>query len=74
METVRINVSIPKDIFKDLSQEVKSRTRSRFITESIKRSLKEKRDKRLAVEYREAAEEIRRVNQKFEGAINDGIN
>ena len=73
METVRINVSIPKDIFEDLSQEVKSRKRSRFITESIKRSLKEKRDQRLAADYREAAEEIRRVNQKFEGAINDGI-
>ncbi len=73
METVRINVSIPKDIFKDLSQEVKSRKRSRFITESIKRSLKEKRDQRLAAEYREAAEQIRRVNQELEGAINDGI-
>jgi len=73
METVRINVSIPKDIFKDLSQEVGSRKRSRFITESIKRSLKEKRDQKLAAEYREAAVEIRRVNQELEGVINDGI-
>lgn len=73
METVRINVSIPGDIFKDLSQEVESRKRSRFITESIKRSLKEKRDQRLAAEYREAAVEIRRINQELEGAINDGI-
>jgi len=74
METVRINVSIPKAVFQDLSQEVKSRKRSKFISESIKRSLKEKRDQKLAAEYREAAEEIRRINQDFEGAINDGIN
>ena len=73
METVRINVSIPKDVFKDLSQEVESRKRSRFITESIKRSLREKRDQKLAAEYREAAEEIRRINQELEGVINDGL-
>jgi len=64
----------PKAVFQDLSQEVKSRKRSKFISESIKRSLKEKRDQKLAAEYREAAEEIRRINQDFEGAINDGIN
>ena len=73
METVRINVSIPKNVFRELSQEVGSRKRSRFITEAIIRLVKERRDQRLAVEYKEAAKEIRRINKELEGAINDGL-
>ena len=73
MESVRINVSIPKKIFDELSQEVESRKRSRFITEAIMRSIKERRDQRLAEEYREAAAEIRQINKELEGAISDGL-
>ena len=73
METVRINVSIPKNVFRDLSQEVESRKRSRFITEAIMRLVKERRDRRLAVEYQEAATEIYRINKELEGAVNDGL-
>ncbi len=73
MGTVRINVSIPKDVFGEMSREVGSRKRSQFITEAIKRLIKEKRAQKLAAEYREAAEEIRRVNQELEGAVNDGL-
>ncbi|MBT8366817.1 MAG: type II toxin-antitoxin system HicB family antitoxin [Deltaproteobacteria bacterium] len=73
METVRINVSIPKNVFRELSQEVESRKRSRFITEAIMRLVKERRDQRLAVEYKEAAKGIRRINKELEGAINDGL-
>ena len=73
METVRINVSIPKNVFRELSQEVESRKRSRFITEAIMRLVKERKDQRLAVEYKEAAKEIRRINKELEGAINDGL-
>ena len=73
METVRINVSIPKNVFRELSQEVESRKRSRFITEAIIRLVKERRDRRLAVEYQEAATEIHRINKELEGAINDGL-
>ncbi len=73
MRTVRINVSIPKDVFGELSHEVKSRKRSQFITEAIKRLIKEKRVQKLTAEYREAAEEIRRVNEELEGAVNDGL-
>ena len=73
MGTVRINVSIPKDVFGEMSREVESRKRSQFITEAIKRLIKEKRVQKLAAEYREASEEIRRVNQELEGAVNDGL-
>ena len=73
METVRINVSIPKNVFRELSQEVESRKRSRFITEAIVRLVKERKDQRLAVEYKKAAKEIRRINKELEGAINDGL-
>ena len=73
MQTVRINVSIPKDIFDELSQEVESRKRSRFITEAVIRLMKERKHQRLAAEYREAATEIRRINKELEGAINDGL-
>jgi metal-responsive CopG/Arc/MetJ family transcriptional regulator len=73
MGTVRINVSIPKDVFGEMSREVASRKRSQFITEAIKRLIKEKRVQKLAAEYREASEEIRRVNQELEGAVNDGL-
>ncbi len=73
MESVRINVSIPKEIFVELSKEVESRKRSQFITEAIKRLVKKRRDERLAAEYQEAAPEIRRINKELEGAINDGL-
>ena len=73
MKSVRINISLPKEVFTALSQEVESRKRSQFITEAVKSFIKEKRDQRLAGEYREAAAEIRRVNNELEGVINDGL-
>ena len=73
MKTARINVSLPGEILAELSMEVDSRKRSRFITEAIRRLLKEKREKRLAAEYREAAQDIRRVNRELEEVIADGL-
>ncbi len=73
MESVRINISIPNGVFKELSEEVESRKRSRFITEAIRRLIKERRNQRLAAEYKEAADEIRNINTEMEGAINDGL-
>ena len=72
MDTIRINVSLPKEVFVELSKETKPRKRSQFITEAIKRLVKEKRDQRLAAEYQEAATEIRAINKELEGAVNDG--
>ena len=71
--SVRINVSLPEDLFEELSREVEPRKRSRFITTAIERVLRDKKAGRLAAEYREAATEIRRVNQELEGVIGDGL-
>jgi metal-responsive CopG/Arc/MetJ family transcriptional regulator len=71
--SVRINVSLPEELFEKLSQEVEPRKRSRFISTAIERSLRDKRAGRLAAEYREAAAEIRRVNQELEEVIGDGL-
>lgn len=73
MKSVRINVSLPQDVFAELSGEVESRKRSQFITKAIRRLIKETRDQKLAVEYREAAAEIRRINNELEGSITDGL-
>jgi len=73
MDTIRLNVSIPRDIFEDLSRTVKPRKRSRFITDAIRKSLKKEQDQRLAAEYEEAASEIRRTNQELQGVISDGL-
>ena len=73
MESIRINISLPKEVFVEMSKEVESRKRSQFITEAIKRLVKEIRNQRLAAEYQEAAAEIRRINKELEGAINDGL-
>ena len=73
MRSVRINISLPNEVFTALSQEVESRKRSQFITEAVKSFIKEKRDQRLAAEYQEAAAEVRRMNEELEGVINDGL-
>ena len=73
MKSVRINVSLPQDVFAELSGEVEPRKRSQFITKAIRRLIKETRDQKLAVEYREAASEIRRINNELEGSITDGL-
>ena len=73
MESVRINISLPKDMLTELSKEVGPRKRSQFITEAIKRLIKEKRAERLAAEYQEAAAEILRVNEELEGVLKDGL-
>jgi metal-responsive CopG/Arc/MetJ family transcriptional regulator len=73
MKTVRINVSIPKDVFTEISKDIEPRKRSRFIAEAVKRFLRERRAQRLAGEYEEASAEIKRINQELEGAISDGL-
>ncbi len=73
MKSVRINISLPKEVLTALSREVESRKRSQFITEAVKSFIKEKRDQRLAAEYQEAAVEICRIDKELEGVINDGL-
>jgi len=73
MHTVRVNIRIPEGLLKEISREIGPRKRSRFITQAIARSLKELKDQKLAAEYEEAAAEISRINQEFEGAVADGL-
>ena len=74
MSSVRINISLPEEIFEELSQEVENRKRSRFITEAVKRTLKDIKEQKLAAEYLEASADIRRINRELEGVISDGLN
>jgi len=73
MSSVRINVSVPKEVFEEISRDVEPRKRSRFISEAIKRSLRERKAQKLATEYEEASIEIKKINQELEGAISDGL-
>ncbi len=73
MNTIRINISLSRSTYEELSEEVESGGRSRFISEAISNALKEKRNRRLAAEYREAAGEIKRINADLEGTVADGI-
>jgi metal-responsive CopG/Arc/MetJ family transcriptional regulator len=73
MNVMRINVSMPRETYKELTEEVESRGRSRFISEAINNALMERKKRRLAVEYREAGQEIKRISADLEGTIADGI-
>ena len=73
MNSVRINISLPKEVFKEISKDVTPRKRSRFITEAVKNQLKKQKAQKLAAEYEEASAEIRRINQELEGVISDGL-
>ena len=73
MNVIRVNVSLPQAIYKELTEEVESRGRSRFISEAINNAITERRNRRLALEYREASQEIKRINADLEGTIADGI-
>ena len=72
MSIVRINVSIPQEVYTELS-EIEPRKRSRFITDAVKYFLKERKERKLAAEYEEASNEIRRINQELEAVISDGL-
>lgn len=73
MSSVRINISLPEELARELNQEVEPRKKSRFIAQAIRYFMKEKKAYKLAKEYQEAADEIRRVNKELEGVLNDGL-
>ena len=73
MNVVRINVSLPQAIYQELAGEVEPGGRSHFIADAIKNAIKEKRNQKLAADYLEASQEIKRINVELEGAVADGI-
>ncbi len=73
MNSVRINISLPKETFKELSRDIEPRKRSRFITQAVMRSLKEIKKQKLGAEYEEASAEIQRINKELEGVISDSL-
>ena len=73
MNVIRINVSLPQETYQEITQEVESGARSHFIAEAINKALIEKRNQRLAADYMEASQEIKRINAELEGSIADGI-
>ncbi len=73
MSSVRINISLPKNLYNEISENIEPRKRSRFIAEAVKNRLKEQKAKKLAAEYEEASTEIKRINQELEGVITDGL-
>jgi len=68
-----MNISLSRATYEELSEEVEPRGKSRFISNAIHNALKEKRNRRLAAEYREAAGEIKQINADLEGTVADGI-
>lgn len=73
MRSVRMNISVPEEVFAEISRYVEPRKRSRFITEAVKHFLRERKERKLAAEYEEASEEIKRINQELEGVTSDGL-
>jgi len=73
MNTIRINLSLSRETYEGLTEEVEPRGRSRFISEAINNALTERRNRRIAIEYQEAAQEIKRINADLEGTVADGI-
>ncbi len=73
MSSVRINICLPEELADELAREIEPRKKSRFIAQAIRYFIKEKKAHKLAAEYREAAGEIRRVNQDLEGVLSDGL-
>ncbi len=73
MSSIRVNVSLPEGTFSELKEEVPLRERSKFIAVAISKLIKERREERLAREYREAAKDIGEAYKDLEGTLNDGL-
>ncbi|MGC9975164.1 MAG: hypothetical protein ABSC57_00385 [Syntrophales bacterium] len=73
MSSVRVNISLPEGTYSELKQEVPPGERSKFITLAIKKLIGERRNERLAREYREAAREVLETYEDMEGTLNDGL-
>jgi len=69
-ETVRLNITLPKDLVQDLNELSEHRKRSRFITDAIRQMVEQKRKEKLerALEegYRNNKKESLVLSKEFE--------
>lgn len=75
-ETIRLNITIPKDLAMALNKLTGPRKRSRFIAEAIRKQIdqrqKEEMEKTLEEGYRAMARESLNITKEFEIADLEG--
>jgi len=75
-DTVRLNITLPKELAQSLDEFAGSRKRSRFIAEAIKRRIEQKQkeelEKKLEEGYRAAGDENLVLTKEFEPADLEG--
>ena len=74
--TVRLNITIPKELARTLKEISSPRKRSRFIVEAVTKQIEQRRKEELEKEleegYRAAATESSVLSKEFEGADLEG--
>ena len=74
--TVRLNITIPKELARTLNEFAGPKKRSRFIVEAVKNHIDQKRKKELEMTleegYRATAKETSALAKEFEGADLEG--
>lgn len=76
IETVRLNVTLPKDLLETLTQIAGPRSRSRIISESLREYIREKQkselEKQMEEGYRASAKESMELAAEFEAVDLEG--
>ena len=73
-ETVRLNITLPKELVNAMNRMTEPRKRSRFIADAVRQKieLKEEMEKLLEQGYRAAAKESLALTKEFESADLEG--
>jgi metal-responsive CopG/Arc/MetJ family transcriptional regulator len=75
-DTVRLNITIPKELARTLDKFAGTRKRSRFIAEAVKKQIDQKRkeqlEKALEEGYRATAKESSALAKEFQGTDLEG--
>jgi len=75
-ETVRLNITLPKELVEAMNRMTESRKRSEFIAKAVRQKIeqkeKEEMEKLLIKGYQAAAKESRALTREFENADLEG--
>ena len=75
-ETVRLNITLPRDLVTALNEKAGPRKKSQYIARAVRnqieKDLRESLDKELEEGYRKTAAESRALSQEFEHADIEG--